>query len=106
MKWLYAHAYYTEDEFWSMFDRKWYDNLREKYGATALTNVFEKVTVDVEGEKRKERELNWAKRLLRKWPLAGFYGIKKAIESKAYLAARASKWKTMEIGPSRTTSDE
>jgi hypothetical protein len=30
-KWLYAHAYYTEAEFWTMYDRKGYDGLREKH---------------------------------------------------------------------------
>lgn len=95
MKWLYAHAYYTEDEFWSIFDRAWYDGLRAKYGATSLTNVYEKVTVDVAAEKRRERDLSWTRRLLRTWPLAGFYGIRKAIQSKTYVAARASRWKTM-----------
>ncbi|TAQ84834.1 hypothetical protein B7494_g6828 [Chlorociboria aeruginascens] len=30
-KWLYAHAYYTQDEFWSIYDRTAYDALRAKY---------------------------------------------------------------------------
>ena len=32
-KWLYAHAFYTEDEFWAIHDRRAYDALREKYYA-------------------------------------------------------------------------
>lgn len=31
MKWLYAHTYYEEDESWELFDRRWYDGLRQKY---------------------------------------------------------------------------
>lgn len=30
---LYAHAYYTPDEFWSVYDRKWYEKIRRKYAA-------------------------------------------------------------------------
>ncbi len=32
-KMLYAHAYYPEDEFWSIYDKVWYDQLRKKYHA-------------------------------------------------------------------------
>jgi delta24-sterol reductase len=44
-KWFYAHSYYTENEFWSVYDRDWYDTLRTKYHATSLPNVFEKISV-------------------------------------------------------------
>jgi delta24-sterol reductase len=53
MKWLYAKTYYTEKEFWSIYDRKWYDALRQKYHATSLPSVFDKVKLDVEAEKGK-----------------------------------------------------
>lgn len=92
MKWLYAHTYYTENEFWDVYDKKWYDALREKYGANSLPNVYEKVRVDVEAEKKVWNSSplgSW----LTQWPLGGFYGIKKAIESGSYLQARASQWK-------------
>ncbi|MCJ1443733.1 MAG: hypothetical protein MMC23_004233 [Stictis urceolatum] len=93
MKWLYAHTYYSEDEFWEMFDRKWYDGMREKYHATTLPSVYEKVKIDIEaeGERAASPTGNW---LLDMWPVNGLYGIRKAIESKSYLAARASKWKS------------
>lgn len=95
MKWFYAHTYYTEDEFWSMFDRKWYGNLREKYGAETLPNVYEKVKVDVDADRKAEAEKSKGWGWLRsKWPFAGFYGIYKAIQSKSYVASRASVWKT------------
>jgi len=29
-KWLYAHAYYTEEEFWNIHNRESYDALRKK----------------------------------------------------------------------------
>ncbi|MCJ1472524.1 hypothetical protein MMC13_001172 [Lambiella insularis] len=52
MKWLYAHAYYTEEEFWSMYDRKWYEALRVKWSATTLLSVYEKIKVDVDAEEK------------------------------------------------------
>ncbi|EAQ87374.1 hypothetical protein CHGG_03993 [Chaetomium globosum CBS 148.51] len=35
-KWLYANMFYTEEEFWRLYDREWYEDLREKYHATNL----------------------------------------------------------------------
>jgi delta24-sterol reductase len=99
MKWLYAHTYYTEDEFWKVYDRRWYDALREKYGATSLPSVYEKVKVDVEAEKAVANVPFW-KSLLTKWPICGFYGLKKAIDSKSYFAARASTWKGIGVNNS------
>lgn len=88
MKWLYAQTYYGESEFWSMFDRKWYDGLREKYGATTLPSVYDKVKAKPEDEGRVET-------MGEKWPWAGFYGIWKAIQSKTYVEARKASWRTL-----------
>jgi hypothetical protein len=93
MKWLYAHTYYDSPTFWKMFDQKWYEELREKYRAKGLPNVWEKVWVDVEGEKKRDAQRGWWERLRKVWPLGGFYGIRKAIQSKTYVASRASTWK-------------
>jgi hypothetical protein len=94
MKWLYAHTYYDENEFWEQFDRKWYDGLRAKYGAESLPTVYEKVKVDIEKEKAAVREnMSLLERLVRIWPFGGFYGIWKAIQSRSYVAARKSVWK-------------
>lgn len=48
-KMLYAHAYYTEDEFWKIYDKEWYDNLRKKYSA-------DKIFPDVWGKTHVEEE--------------------------------------------------
>ena len=93
MKWLYAHTYYSEEEFWQMYDKEWYDGLRNKYDATSLPSVYEKVKVDVEAEKVVEKSIGES--LISTWPISGFYGIKKAIESGAYLQARSSAWKSI-----------
>ncbi|KAI9675372.1 MAG: hypothetical protein M1817_001276 [Caeruleum heppii] len=92
MKWLYAHTYYPEEEFWQMHDRDWYDALRHKYDATSLPNVYEKVRVDLEAERKAARS-STKTRLLDRWPFSGLYGLKKAIESGTYHAARNSTWK-------------
>jgi delta24-sterol reductase len=42
-KWLYAHTYYTQNEFWQLYDREQYDGLRRKYCAESLPNVYNKV---------------------------------------------------------------
>lgn len=44
-KWMYAHTYYTEADFWGIYDKKWYDALRTKYKATTLPNMYDKVVV-------------------------------------------------------------
>jgi delta24-sterol reductase len=44
-KWFYAHSYYTEKEFWEMYDRKWYQGLRRKYHAQTLPTVYDKIKV-------------------------------------------------------------
>jgi len=53
-KWLYANAYYTEKEFWEIYDRPWYDVLRKKYAADCLPSVYHKVRTR-EGRKKLSR---------------------------------------------------
>jgi delta24-sterol reductase len=43
LKWLYAHSYYTEDEFWDIYDKEEYDAVRSKYHAETLPSVYQKV---------------------------------------------------------------
>jgi Delta24-sterol reductase len=93
-KWLYAHAYYTEDEFWSIYDRKEYDALRTKYHATYLPSVYDKVKVDVEAEEKAIRE-SWIVWLLALfwsiWPLSGLYGVYRAWMGGDYLLAERTR---------------
>jgi delta24-sterol reductase len=95
MKWLYAHTYYTEDEFWRSFDKNWYDRLRTKYDATSLPSVYEKVKVDVEAGKKAEETKGLLGRTYTTWPFSWFYVIYKAIQSRTYIAARKSAWKQL-----------
>lgn len=87
-KWLYAHAYYTEEEFWAHYDRGSYDRLREKYGAGHLPSVYDKVKVDVDAEEAAMRA-SWTAWLMAMiwmiWPLRGLYGVYKAVLGGDYL---------------------
>ena len=43
---LYAHTYYPEEEFWKIYDKDWYEELRKKYKAEVVfPTIFEKVYV-------------------------------------------------------------
>lgn len=93
-KWLYAHAYYTEEEFWSHYDRTSYDALRKKYKAEYLPSVYDKVKVDVEGEER-ARSATWRTRSSAAfwdlWPLAGLRGFYSAVKGGDYLLQKETE---------------
>lgn len=91
MKWFYSQAYYSEDEFWQIYDREWYEALRKKYHAEYLPNVWEKIRVDVEKE-RQELRTSWKLRVLRVWPFAGIWGVWKAIRSGDWRIPRTLKF--------------
>jgi delta24-sterol reductase len=85
MKCLYAHAYYTEQEFWDIYDEKKYKALRTKYHTESLPSVYDKVKVDLQGvaggqsEKKPESWSEWAyNRFWNTWPLGGLYGVASA----------------------------
>lgn len=89
-KWLYAHSYYPRGEFWGIYGWEWYSKLREKYKATGLPDVHQKVSRDIEGEAR--RDGSWKAWVLGIWPLAGLYGVVAAMGSREFLKARGSWW--------------
>lgn len=88
LKCLYAHAYYTEDEFWGIYDEEKYRNLRRKYHAYTLPDVYDKVKVDLKGVLEMEKDgsvsesaglttrLHWAV-MGRVW---GVYGVLSALK--------------------------
>lgn len=79
VKWLYAQTFYTEKEFWNIYDREQYDALRKTYHAQGLPSVYDKVKTDVEAERKKLQGI-WSI-----WPLAGIYGVLSAIKGGSYL---------------------
>lgn len=92
-KWLYAHTYYTESEFWSIYDRQSYDALRAKYSATYLPNVYDKVRVHAEAEEAAIQSswILWLQFMLWSiWPLSGLYGVWKVIMGGDYLLQKRS----------------
>ena len=91
---LYAQAFYTEQEFWEIYDRDWYNNLRVKYGATSLPSIFEKVSTEIDPVTQKHADAgSQTVRLINSvwgvWPLAGLCGLWKAILGGEYLLATA-----------------
>ncbi|KAJ9149826.1 FAD binding domain-containing protein [Pleurostoma richardsiae] len=43
LKWLYARNYYSEEQFWGIYDKQKYDELRQRWGAETLPSLWEKV---------------------------------------------------------------
>jgi hypothetical protein len=91
-KWLYAHTYYTEQEFWEIYNKKDYDALRGKYHAQHLPTLYDKVRVresDLPGAHRGEFERGWKGMVKRAlwdvWPFSGLYGVYKAWRGGDYL---------------------
>ncbi|KAF5602676.1 7-dehydrocholesterol reductase [Fusarium subglutinans] len=91
-KWLYAHTYYTEEQFWDLYDWSWYERLRERYFATTLPTVYDKVKKsgpDTDGR----HENGWGLgSLLNKWPVGGIYGMILAFYSGDINLHRRAKW--------------
>lgn len=90
---LYSHTYYPEEEFWKLYDKKWYQGLRERYSATTLPTVYDKVKTDATHQRQKRKlNLPWIQRLVSSWPIAGFIGIWCAIRSGDYRIHRQPSW--------------
>jgi Delta24-sterol reductase len=92
LKWLYARAYYTEEEMWSIYDREWYDGLREKYHATYLPTVYEKVRVSLKTDDwnnggQKGLFGSWRQALWQR-PFSGLYGVFMTVWDREYLIAK------------------
>ncbi|KAM7216225.1 hypothetical protein V8F06_008344 [Rhypophila decipiens] len=107
-KWLYAHTYYTEEEFWNEYDHgSQYQRLREKYFATTLPTVYDKVKVRPSTPDKEDGQsssgwlkspLNLGKWIsndvwLRTWPIGGIYGMIRATLSGDISLHRDAKWR-------------
>jgi hypothetical protein len=84
-KWLYAHMFYTEDEFWKIYNLHAYASLREKYNATQLPTVFDKVKRSCSKPKPKGSWQRLKRKVIGFWVFPGLYGLWKTIVSKDYI---------------------
>lgn len=88
-KWLYAPAFYSEDEFWNIYDKKWYDELRQKYKASHLPSAFDKAGVNlVEAGSSVSTQDRLLETFWSTWPISGLYGVAQTLVSKEYLLAK------------------
>lgn len=95
MKWLYAQAYYPEDEFWGIYDKNSYDRLRRKWKAERLPNVWDKVCTPMEDRRSRKRKV-----LMAIWPLSGLYGVARTLVGREYLlgpGGRGGLWVVLAV---------
>ncbi|KAF1842270.1 FAD binding domain-containing protein [Cucurbitaria berberidis CBS 394.84] len=86
LKWLYSRVFYTEDEWWQVYDKQKYEELRKKFKASSLPTIWDKV----KDRGRKEDFGTGLKGLLKRIVkgnslLSGFYGIYKAVRGGDYM---------------------
>ncbi|KAJ4293170.1 hypothetical protein N0V90_008452 [Kalmusia sp. IMI 367209] len=92
LKWLYSRVFYTEDEWWQIYDRKKYDALREKFHATSLPTIWDKVKDRGRKEEFRPGVKGFLKRIIKSNDLlSGIYGIYKAIKGGDYMLSKKSK---------------
>ena len=87
------------------YDRGAYDKLREKYHAGYLPSVYDKVKVDVDAEEVATQAslATWLLALIwRIWPLAGSYGVCKAILGGDYLLQKKRSDKVVQAAKKRS----
>jgi delta24-sterol reductase len=86
LKWLYGRVFYTEDEWWKIYDQSKYNALREKYRATGLPSIWEKVKHRGRKEEVEPGIKGMLKRIIRKNGfLSGVYGVYKALRGGDYM---------------------
>ena len=95
MKWLYANTYYSESDFWNIYDRKWYEALRAKYHAAFLPSVYDKVHTNVQFETKAVKK-SWWLWFLTLWPISGLWGLYAVRASGQKSLAQKSMWKSIE----------
>jgi len=91
-KWLYAQTYYSEGQFWDIYDRDAYETLRHKYHATHLPSIYDKVKFVSKGKESQGSKFGglW-KVVWTVWPLRGLYGLFHAMVGWDYLLSTRSE---------------
>lgn len=88
MKCFYAQAFYTEEEFWSLYDKRWYDDVRVKYKASGMLSISEKVNVDLRSWTAASDMTyrQWLYQTFKEqWPVKGIYGVLQVFLDREYL---------------------
>jgi hypothetical protein len=80
-KWLYSRTYYTESEFWSIYCQGTFDTLRQKYHASHLPTLYDKVKAKPVDNQAFGR---FAK-IFDTWPICGLYGLLYTFAAKEHL---------------------
>lgn len=91
LKWLYSRVFYTEDEWWQVYDKQQYDALRHKFNATSLPSIWDKV----KDRGRKDEYGPGLKGMLKRVVknnafLSGLCGIYKAVRGQDYILKKKS----------------
>ena len=79
MKVPYAANFYSEQEFWELYDHEEYERLRKTWHAEALPSMYDKVRRKQEREPEEDEVnlgapiLTWKESILQIWPLGGLY---------------------------------
>ncbi|PKS11119.1 hypothetical protein jhhlp_002880 [Lomentospora prolificans] len=90
-KCLYAQTYYTQQEFWANYDREAYNALREKYRASHLPSVYDKVKPHAPNSYTPGSMSFWRRlkdKIWDMWPVRGLYGVFKVFQGGDYLLAK------------------
>jgi hypothetical protein len=86
LKWLYSRVFYTEDEWWQVYDKPKYDALRTKYNANSLPTIWDKVKDRGRKEEFDSGLKGMLKRIVKSSALlSGLYGIYKAVRGGDYM---------------------
>jgi hypothetical protein len=85
VKWLYAQTFYTEEEFWEIYDREKYERLRIKYGATKLPNVYDKVKQPNQQKAQTSILAALWEAIFGFWLIGGLYGLFQAWRRAQYV---------------------
>lgn len=92
LKWLYSRVFYTEDEWWQIYDKDEYERLRKEFHAQNLPSIWDKVkdrgmTRNFgSGVKGFLKRCIWKSDLLK-----GLYGVYKALLGGDYMLSKKSK---------------
>jgi delta24-sterol reductase len=91
LKWLYSRVFYNEEEWWEVYDKSRYDALRNKFNATILPSIWDKVKDRGRKEEYGKGVRGMLKRIVKGNAfLSGLYGIYKAVKGGDYLLKKKS----------------